>query len=70
MDHSVKKGLMIAGIVLITLFIIHQITNASTGTTSTTTTKKVVITDNNPHKYYYGFNEPVHHNAYKAHYYN
>ena len=69
MDPSVKKGLMIAGIVLITLFIIHQITNASTGTT-TTTTKKIVVTDNNPHKYYYGFNEPVHHNAYKAQYYN
>ena len=70
MEHSVKKGLMIAGIVFFTVFIIHQITNSSTGTT--TTTEKVVITHNPhyPHKYYYGFNEPVHHNRYKAQYYN
>jgi hypothetical protein len=73
MDHGVKKGLMIAGIVFFTLFIIHQITNApitSSGTTATTSTKTVFV-DNDPRRHYYGYGTPAnHYNGYKAQYYN
>jgi len=74
MEPEMKKGLMIAGIVILTIIIIKHITNASTGSSSgtTTSTTKTVFVDNDPHRYYYGFNEPVHryYNPYKAQYYN
>ena len=70
MEPNVKKALMIVGLVLLTLFLIRNITNASTssGSSSTTTTRTVVV-DNNPHRYYYGFGTPAS-NSYKAQYYN
>jgi len=74
MEPEMKKGLMIAGIVILTVFLIKHITNASTGSSSGTTTKtatNTVFVDNDPHRYYYGFNTPVnHYNGYKAQYYN
>jgi ABC-type dipeptide/oligopeptide/nickel transport system permease component len=62
---------MISGIVLFTFFMIRIITNAPIGT-STSGSSKTVVVDNRPHRYYYGFNEPVHryYNPYKAQYYN
>ena len=68
-----KKGLMIAGIVILTVILIKHITNASTGSSGTTTatSTKTVFVDNDPHRHYYGFNTPVnHYNSYKAQYYN
>lgn len=72
MEPEVKKALMIASIVVLTIMLIKHITNSpvSYGTTSS---KTVVVHDPNypVHRYYYGFNEPVHHNnPYKAQYYN
>ena len=71
MDPVIKKALMISGIVLFTFFMIRIITNAPIGT-STSGYSKTVVVDNRPHRYYYGFNEPVHryYNPYKAQYYN
>jgi hypothetical protein len=70
MEPGIKKALMIAAIVLFTVFLIKHITNASYGSSSgTTTTKTVVVHDNNPHRYYYGYGNP-HYNSYKAQYYN
>ncbi len=67
-----KKGLMIALIVILTVILIKHITNASTGSSGTTATStKTVFVDNDPHRHYYGFNTPVnHYNSYKAQYYN
>jgi maltose-binding protein MalE len=72
MDSGVKKGLMIASIVILTVILIKHITNASTGSSSGSSTSKTVVVHDNPHRYYYGFNEPVHrnYNSYKAQYYN
>ena len=71
MEPEVKKALIIASIVIVTIMLIKHITNSpvSYGTTSS---KTVVVHDpNNPAHHYYGFNEPVHHyNHYKAQYYN
>jgi hypothetical protein len=72
MEPQVKKAIMIASIVIVTIMLIKHITNSpvSYGTTSSKTV--VVHHRNEPvHRYYYGFNEPVHHyNPYKAQYYN
>lgn len=70
-----KKGLMIAASVVLTVILIKHITNASSGSSGSTTTKtasKTVFVDNDPHRYYYGFNTPAvnHYNGYKAQYYN
>ncbi len=72
MDPIIKKALIIAGIVLFTFFMIRIITNAPIGTSSGSSTSKTVVVDSRPHRYYYGFNEPVHryYNPYKAQYYN
>jgi len=72
MEPDIKKALMIAGIVIFTVLTIHIITNTSVESSGgTSKSKTVVVHDNNPHRYYYGFNEPVHHyNSYKAKYYN
>lgn len=71
MDPVIKKALMIAAIVLFTFFMIHVITNAPIRSSGSSTTKTIVV-DRRPHRYYYGFNEPVHryYNPYKAQYYN
>lgn len=71
MDPVIKKALMIAAIVLFTFFIINVITNMPIGSSGSSTTKTVVV-DRRPHRYYYGFNEPVyrHYNPYKSQYYN
>ena len=67
-----KKGLMIAASVVLTVILIKHITNASSGSTTTKTASKTVFVDNDPHRYYYGFNTPAvnHYNGYKAQYYN
>jgi len=70
-----KKALMIAAIVILTVILIKHITNASYGSGSTTTTKtasKTVFVDNDPHRHYYGYGTPDvnHYNGYKAQYYN
>ena len=71
MDPDIKKALMIAAIVLFTFFIIRIITNMPISSSGSSTTKTVVV-DRHPHRYYYGFNEPIHryYNPYKAQYYN
>ena len=72
MEPEMKKGLMIALIVILTVILIKHITNAptSSGTTSATATKTVFV-DNDPHRHYYGYNAPVNqYNGYKAQYYN
>jgi hypothetical protein len=72
MEPQMKKALMIAGIVILTVILIKHITNSPTGssTTSTTTATKTVFVDNDPHRrYYYGFGTP-NVNRYKAQYYN
>ena len=67
-----KKGLMIAGIVILTVILIKHITNTSTTSSGTTTDTKTVFVDNDPHRHYYGFGTPAvnHYNGYKAQYYN
>jgi hypothetical protein len=70
-----KKGLMIAASVVITVILIKNITNASSGSSGSTTTKtasKTVFVDNDPHRHYYGYGTPAvnHYNGYKAQYYN
>ena len=67
-----KKGLMIAGIVILTVILIKHITNTSTTSSGTTTATKTVFVDNDPHRHYYGFGTPAvnHYNGYKAQYYN
>jgi len=68
-----KKALMIAAIVILTVILIKHITNASYGSGSTTTTtktaSKTVFVDNDPHRHYYGYGSP-NYNSYKAQYYN
>jgi hypothetical protein len=69
MEPEVKKALIIASIVIVTVMLIKHITNSpvSYGTTNS----KTVVVRQPAHRYYYGFNEPVHHyNPYKAQYYN
>ena len=69
MEPEVKKALIIASIVIVTIMLIKHITNSpvSYGTTSS----KTVVVRQPVHRYYYGFNEPVHHyNPYKEQYYN
>jgi hypothetical protein len=72
MEPETKKALTIAGIVLLTIFLIKHITNASYSSSGSgsSTSKTVVVNPNQRH--YYGFNEPVHryYNPYKAQYYN
>jgi hypothetical protein len=72
MEPEMKKALMIAAIVILTVIVIKHITNASYGSGSTTTTKtasKTVFVDNDPHRHYSGYGTP-HYNSYKAQYYN
>jgi len=69
MEPEVKKALIIASIVIVTVMLIKHITNSpvSYGKTSS----KTVVVHEPAHRYYYGFNEPVHHyNPYKEQYYN
>ena len=74
MEPGIKKALMIAGIVLLTVFLIKIITNTpvSSSSGSSGSSSKTVVVHDNPQRYYYGFNEPVHrnYNPYKAQYYN
>jgi uncharacterized membrane protein YozB (DUF420 family) len=71
MEPNVKKAMMIAAIVLFTVFLIHRITNSAVGSSKTTTSKTVIV-DNDPQRHYYGFGTPAanHYNSYKAQYYN
>jgi hypothetical protein len=73
MEPEMKKGLMIACIVILTVILIKHITNASSGSSGTTTSAtKTVFVDNDPHRHYYGYGTPAvnHYNGYKAQYYN
>jgi hypothetical protein len=74
MEPDMKKAIMIAAIVILTVILIKHITNASSGSSSTTTktASKTVFVDNDPHRYYYGYGTPAvnHYNGYKAQYYN
>ena len=74
MEPGIKKALMIAGIVLFTVFMIKIITNTpvSSSNGSSGSSSKTVVVHDNPHRYYYGFGTPAanHYNGYKAQYYN
>jgi len=72
-----KKVLMIAAIVILTVILIKHITNASSGSSgssgsTTKTASKTVFVDNDPHRHYYGYGTPAvnNYNGYKAQYYN
>jgi hypothetical protein len=69
-----KKVIMIAAIVILTVILIKHITNASSGSSGSTTktASKTVFVDNDPHRHYYGYGTPAvnNYNGYKAQYYN